>query len=78
MSKDDCECGCGSQVMYELKDILGKVNYRICANCQFYLVNNALTPEMYKSLLNNGHDVNEHLLHGDFYDEEGNALQSHI
>jgi hypothetical protein len=35
----------------------------------------SLTKKQFKNLLKNGHTATEFLLHGDFYDEEGNAQQ---
>ena len=53
----------------------GTSNYMICHNCLLKLVNLRLTPKNYKNLLKNSHDKNEFYLHGDFYDNNGEALQ---
>jgi hypothetical protein len=49
--------------------------YAVCANCLLFLTTHSLRPEMYKNLLKNGHKATEFLLHDDFYDDEGNAMQ---
>lgn len=49
--------------------------YRVCLNCLSPLVNEDLSRKQFKNLLENGHDVNEFLLHGDFYDKLGVAQQ---
>ena len=51
------------------------VTYKVCTNCLIRLVNKNLTPEQFKHLLSKGHKDNERLLHEDFYDDDGNALQ---
>lgn len=53
----------------------GDVPYHVCSNCLIPLVNLSLTKKQFKNLLKNGHKDDEYLLHGDFYDEQGNALQ---
>jgi len=52
--------------------------YAVCSNCLILLTTYSLRPEMYKNLLKNGHKATEFLLHDDFYDDEGNALQSFL
>lgn len=49
--------------------------YFVCSNCLIRLVNNSLSKKQYNTLLRNGHDSKEFLLHSDFYDENGRALQ---
>lgn len=63
-----------SVVMNELKT--DEETYVVCANCLISLVCRDLSSEQYKNLLKNGHSAEEFLLHSDFYDEDGNALQS--
>lgn len=49
--------------------------YYLCSNCLFEIITHNLSPEGFKSLLKAGHTAEEFLLHSDFFDEEGNALQ---
>jgi len=69
-----CEC-CGKfPHQYTLSD--NDYKYQVCANCLSALVNTALSPAQFFSLIRAGHTTKEHLLHGDFYDDEtGEALQ---
>lgn len=69
-----CEC-CGKYPhQYTLSD--NDYEYKVCANCLPALVNTALSPTQFFNLIRNGHTTKEHLLHGDFYDDEtGEALQ---
>ena len=69
-----CEC-CGEYPhQYTLSD--NDYKYQVCANCLLALVNTALSPAQFFSLIRNGHTTKEFLLHGDFYDDEtGEALQ---
>ncbi len=70
-----CEI-CGSELQWTLVDEYHpEVKYKVCSNCLIHLVNNALPSKSWKKLIKNGHNENEFILHGDFYDEEGNALQ---
>lgn len=71
MAGCECECGFGVQVM--LRDDTSE--FHLCMNCLISLVNLNLTKEQYRALIEIGHDRTEHLLHDDFYDDEGNALQ---
>ena len=72
---------CGKhEVQWELKSTLGDESerdpiYKICSNCLDNLVNRNLSQKQFKNILKNGHSDNEYLLHEDFYDEDGNALQ---
>jgi hypothetical protein len=50
--------------------------YHVCSNCMIGLTTYSLKPEQFKNLIKSGHNPSEHLLHGDFYDDDGNALQS--
>lgn len=69
-----CECCAESPHQYTLKD--NDYEYKVCANCLPALVNTALSPTQFFNLIRNGHTTKEHLLHGDFYDDEtGEALQ---
>jgi len=58
-------------------NVHGGKPYTVCMNCLIALVNCALIPKQFKNLLKNGHVDTEFLIHSDFYDEEGNALQPH-
>ena len=49
--------------------------YKVCSNCLLPLVGEALDKKQFKNLLKSGHKDEEFLLHEDFYDEEGRALQ---
>jgi hypothetical protein len=51
--------------------------YKLCQNCLGQLVNLSLTKKQYKNLLKSGHSPREFLIHDDFYDEDGKALQPH-
>lgn len=62
----------------ELKDINDgseEKPYELCHNCLIELVNLELNQQQFRSLIRHGHSVNEFLLHSDFYDERGRALQ---
>jgi len=50
--------------------------YNICHNCLLKLVTLSLSNQEFKNLLKNGHKSTEFYLHSDFYDGDGNALQS--
>ncbi|KKL56064.1 hypothetical protein LCGC14_2249170 [marine sediment metagenome] len=74
MSKK-CEI-CESDLQWILNDAYHpNVKYEVCSNCIVLLVNCSLTKKFWKKLIANGHSDNEFLLHGDLYDDEGNALQ---
>jgi hypothetical protein len=49
--------------------------YHLCMNCLGQLVNLRLTRVQYSNLLKSGHKDTEFLLHDDFYNEKGKALQ---
>lgn len=72
-----CECGCGNIGLVRLSITADQnaIRYDVCMNCLIALVNLSLSPKQFKSLLRRGHKDTEYLLHGDFYDNEGNALQ---
>ena len=74
-----CEA-CGERhVQWILKDAYGNAkDYRVCSICLLLLVNTNLSSENFENLLSKGHSDNEFLLHGDFYDDEGNALQPKV
>ena len=50
-------------------------DYHLCQNCLIKLVLNCLSKTQYKNLIKNGHSPNEFMIHEDFYDKKGNALQ---
>lgn len=73
-----CEACDSFEVQWNLADSYDKkVVYRVCTNCLDDLVNLSLSKKQFFNLLDNGHDPCEHLLHSDFYDDNGNALQYH-
>ena len=82
--KYECECDCGNDanVMHEDLDALNSIGlplkYFLCKNCEMDFVNIALSKEQFKALLKHGHTTKEFMLHGDYYDEEGTALQPGI
>lgn len=75
---EKCQVCDENEIQWHLKDAYtGKIpSYDVCTNCLMFLVNYSLSSKQFFNLLKNGHKVSEHLLHGDFYDEEtGEALQ---
>ncbi len=73
-----CECCNKFPVMYELRDVYRTstgTTYKVCVNCLIGLVNYSLSKEQYRNLIDNGHVSSEFLLHEDFYDENGDAVQ---
>jgi hypothetical protein len=71
---EQCE-SCGSEKQWELKSMYGDKTYGVCSNCLTNLVGLNLSKKQFKALLKAGHTDDEFLLHEDFYDEQGNALQ---
>lgn len=70
-----CE-GCGSVIQWFLRDRYHpEVIYNVCSNCLLDLVMNSLSKKQFSNLLKSDHKTSEFLLHGDFYSEEGEALQ---
>lgn len=67
-----CQCCQKFEKQVILKD---DVEYHLCHNCLFSLVTMSLNSEQYLNLVKI-HGDTAFLLHCDFYDEEGNALQS--
>ena len=71
-----CEACINGPVQWILKDAYGRSkNYKVCSNCLQRLVTYNLMPYQFKNLVANGHKETEFLIHGDFYDEDGVALQ---
>jgi hypothetical protein len=71
-----CESCKRFEVQWELKDKLGTDKpYKVCTNCLGNLASRDLQPKEFKNLLKSKHSKKEFLLHEDFYDEKGNALQ---
>ena len=71
-----CECGCGNEANVKHTDLYDtSVEYFLCKNCETDFVNTNLSPDQFDSLIENGHTTKEFMLHDDFYDEDGNALQ---
>jgi len=75
--KKNCEACKRFEVQWELVDKVGNDKpYKVCSNCLLELVGHALNKNQFKNLLKSSHKEGEFLLHSDFYDEKGNALQS--
>ena len=73
-----CECCKENEIQWELKDPKdwdGGVIYLVCGNCIIDVVCHKLSPEKFFNLLNSGHLDDEFLLHHDYYDKNGNAIQ---
>lgn len=51
-----------------------KIEYYLCPNCFPFFATCSMTPQQYKNILKY-HDTSEFYLHGDFYDEDGRAVQ---
>lgn len=73
-SPKKCEACEGHNYSWTLSDNYG-VTYKVCTNCLLDLVETAMSKKQFKNMLKNGHSDNEFLLHGDFYDNRGNAEQ---
>ena len=73
------QCQACENGQYQAELILVGENspYKLCMNCLHDLNELNLSPEQFKNLLANGHSNTEFLLHNDFYDEDGDALQPH-
>lgn len=79
VDKMKCECCNDAEVQWELVDAYDKdTTYRVCSNCLPFLTACSLSKLQFKNLLKNGHNANEHLLHEDFYDGDGNSLQGQL
>jgi len=75
MAEEQCEA-CKENKAQTTVEVYGDKPYILCMNCQSDIVNTCLSPKQFKNLLKNGHEPEEFLLHGDYYDEEtGEALQ---
>lgn len=73
--KFKCEA-CNEQCGISTRTILDDGNkYVVCCSCIVSLINNSLSPDQFNNLLKNGHSRKEFLLHLDFYDYDGVALQ---
>ncbi|MEK6953066.1 MAG: hypothetical protein AABX29_08695 [Nanoarchaeota archaeon] len=68
-----CEACRKSNVQAEL--IIGGITYKICMNCLLPFVAHALTPEQFNNMLISSHKKTDFMLHDDFYDDDGHALQ---
>ena len=73
-----CEACEHGDVQWELKHKLSPEIYKVCSNCLHRLTSFSLSKTQFLNLLKNGHTTDEFLLHDDFYDIEGNKLQSII
>ena len=69
---EETKCqACGKEGVVILID---DVIYEVCHNCLIDLVNVSLSRKQFKALVEI-HSDQAFLLHGDFYDGKGNALQ---
>jgi hypothetical protein len=74
--KMKCECCKKAPHQWVLVDTLdASVSYFVCMCCLPDLVTYNLKKKQLRNLAKSGHTANEFLLHEDFYDEDGNALQ---
>ena len=73
---ESCDELMGISLRFIIEDADAK--YIVCCSCAPELLNNSLTPDQFNNLLKNGHKRKEHLLHLDFYDYDGVALQPSI
>jgi len=71
-----CECGCGNDTHLMLID--RKTIYNVCHNCMIDLINLNLSKEQFAELIANDHTTDQFLLHDDFYDSKGRALQPRL
>ena len=77
--KMKCECCKKTEHQFLLTDTYdNSVSYFVCSCCLQELVNHNLSKKQYRHLIKAGHTNLEYLLHDDFYDGEGNALQPSI
>jgi hypothetical protein len=72
-----CEACQNAGIQWRLLDELRPTAkpYNVCSNCLIELTTTSLKPKEFKNLLKSGHKEGEFLLHEDFYDEKGRALQ---
>ena len=71
-----CEACDYPKAQWELVDKLGTdKSYKVCATCLMELVGHSLSKPKFNKLLKSSHKKSEFLLHSDFYDEKGKALQ---
>ena len=76
MTMKKCEACKSNEIQWNLVDNYNKqIKYNVCCNCINELINISLSKTQFNNLLNSGHTTKEFLLHDDFYDEDGNALQ---
>ena len=71
-----CECGCGNdaQIGWVERGSDEKL-YCLCHNCVIPFANLSLKKKQYLALLKAGHTADEFMIHSDFYDSDGTALQ---
>lgn len=72
-----CECCNNGDVQWELKHHTGEI-YNVCSNCLHKLTSLSLSKTQFNNLLKNGHTTDEFLLNDDYYDIDGDKLQSII
>lgn len=77
--KMKCECCKKTEHQWVLTDTLDdSVSYFVCSNCLPALVSYNLSKKQFRHLIKAGHSMSEFLLHEDFYDEDGTALQPSV
>jgi hypothetical protein len=70
-----CECCNKEDAVYEIKCKWEDRPYKVCISCSKDLVCCQLSKSGFKNLISNGHNCEEFLLHGDYYDDDGNMMQ---
>ena len=74
--KMKCECCKKAEHQWQITDTLdNSVSYFVCSCCLPDLVTYNLKKKQIRNLIKSGHTRDEFLLHEDFYDDDGNALQ---
>jgi hypothetical protein len=74
--KMKCEACRKTEHQWVLTDTMDEsVSYFVCSCCLARLNNYDLTKKQFRNLIKAGHTQDEFLLHDDFYDEDGEAMQ---
>jgi hypothetical protein len=77
--KMKCEACRKTEHQWVLTDTMDdSVSYFVCSNCLFRLNTLNLSKKQFRNLIKSGHDQSEYLLHDDFYDEDGQAMQPQL
>jgi len=69
-----CEACKSFEVQVKLK-LIDEKEYLLCMNCLNNLIDLRLSQTQFLNLIESGHSKLDFLLHSDFYDDEGIALQ---